>query len=89
VERYKILLKANVVHEYEAIYSKVERRRVLGKIAALSGDPRPAEATKLPERVDQLRICLVNFRLIYEINDRKKQVTIFRIAHRRSQGSAW
>src|SRR5664279_3600824 len=84
VERYKILLKANVVREYEAIYSKIERRCVLGTIAGLSEDPRPTEATKLPERVDQLRICLANYRLIYEVNDRKKQVTVFRIAHRRS-----
>jgi mRNA-degrading endonuclease RelE of RelBE toxin-antitoxin system len=84
VERYKILFKSNVVQEYEAIYSKVERRRILGKIAALSVDPRPMEATILPERVNHFRICLMDYRLIYEINDRRKQVTVFRIAHRRS-----
>ena len=84
MERYKILLKSNVVQEYEAIYSNVERRRMLGMIAALSDDPRPVAATMLPERVNQFRICAMNYRLIYEINDRTRQVTVFRIAHHRS-----
>ncbi len=89
MESYKILLKTSVVREYEAIYSEVERRRVLGKIAGLSVDPRPAEAATLPERVDLYRICLVNYRLIYHVNERKKQITVFRIAHRRCEDIAW
>ena len=89
MESYKILLKASAVREYEAIYSEVERRRVFGKIAGLSVDPRPAESTTLPERVDLFRIYLVNYRLIYHVNERKKQVTVFRIAHRRCQDTAW
>lgn len=89
MESYRILLKTSVVREYEDIYSEVERRRVLGKIAGLSADPRPAEATTLPERVDLFRIHFLNYRLIYHVNDRKKQVTVFRIAYRRCQDTAW
>jgi hypothetical protein len=47
---YKVLIKPKVVDDYEAIVSKVDRRRVLGKIAALTVDPRPADAEKLPDR---------------------------------------
>jgi hypothetical protein len=67
VARYKILLKATVVREYEAIASKADRRRVLWTIAALTVDPRPAEATKLPEREDHHRICIKQHRVIYQI----------------------
>ena len=89
VASYKIVLKATVAREYEAIESTADRRRVLGRIAALMEDPRPAEAKKLPEREDQHRICLERHRVIYEIDDFQKQVTVFRIANRRRRHSTW
>jgi mRNA-degrading endonuclease RelE of RelBE toxin-antitoxin system len=87
VASYKILLKATVVREYEAIASKADRRRVLWKIAALTENPRPVEAIKLPEREHQHRICLQRHRVIYQIDDIHKQVTVFRIANRRRRSS--
>jgi hypothetical protein len=54
VESYKVCLKATVAWEYEEIDSKADRRRILGKIAALTANPRRAEATKLPESEDLL-----------------------------------
>ena len=84
---YKIRVKAAVVSEYEAIASKADRRRVLWKIAALKENPRPVEAIKLPEREDQHRICLQRHRVIYQIDDLHKQVTVFRIANRRRRNS--
>jgi mRNA interferase RelE/StbE len=89
VARYKILFKATVVKEYEAIASKAERRRVLWMIAALTDDPRPPEASKLPEHEDRHRICLTHHRVIYQIDDFQKQVTVFRIVNRGRQNSAW
>jgi mRNA-degrading endonuclease RelE of RelBE toxin-antitoxin system len=87
VASYKILLKATVAREYEEIESKADRRRILWKIAALMEDPRPAEAKKLPEREGQHRICLQRYRVIYQIDDFQKQVTVFRIANRRRRNS--
>jgi mRNA-degrading endonuclease RelE of RelBE toxin-antitoxin system len=87
VARYKILFKATVVGEYEEIASKADRRRVLGKIASLIADPRPEEARTLPEHEDQHRICLKYHRVIYQVDDFQKHVTVFRIAHRRRQHS--
>jgi mRNA interferase RelE/StbE len=88
VARYKILFKATVVREYEEIGSKRDRRRVLWTMAALADDPRPAKARTLPEREDHHRICLGHHRVVYRIDDRQKQVTVFRIAHRRRHHSA-
>jgi len=89
VESYKVCLKATVAREYEEIASRTDRRRVLGKIAALSDNPRDAEASKLPETEDFYRICLAHHRVVYQIDDTRKQVTIFRIAHRRRHSSTW
>jgi mRNA-degrading endonuclease RelE of RelBE toxin-antitoxin system len=87
VASYKILLKATVAREYEEIESRADRRRILSKIAALMEDPRPAEAKKMPERDHQHRICLERHRVIYQIDDFQKQVTVFRIANRRRRNS--
>jgi mRNA-degrading endonuclease RelE of RelBE toxin-antitoxin system len=89
VESYRVCLKATVAREYEEIDSKADRRRILGKIAALTVNPRLAEAIKLPESDDLYRVCLTHHRVIYQIDDLQKQVTIFRIAHRRRQSSTW
>jgi mRNA-degrading endonuclease RelE of RelBE toxin-antitoxin system len=90
VASYKVFLKATVAREYEEIDSKADRRRILGKIVALTANPRPAEAIKLPESDDLYRVCLAHHRVIYQIvDDPQKQVTIFRIADRRRQSSTW
>jgi mRNA-degrading endonuclease RelE of RelBE toxin-antitoxin system len=89
VARYKILLKAAAAREYEGLASKADRRRVLSKIGALTDDPRPTESSCLPECENHRRICLMHLRVIYRIDDFHKQVTVFRIAHRRRQNSTW
>jgi mRNA-degrading endonuclease RelE of RelBE toxin-antitoxin system len=85
VARYNVLIKAIVVKEYEAIACKRERRRILWTISALSREPRPVEAKKLPEREDHLRICLGHYRVLYGIDDLKRRITVFRIAKHRRQ----
>jgi mRNA-degrading endonuclease RelE of RelBE toxin-antitoxin system len=89
VARYKILLKESVVREYEAIAHEADRRRVLWAIGGLTDDPRPAAAKKLPEREDHLRIFTKCHRVIYEIDDFQKQVTVFRIISHGWQNSTW
>jgi len=89
VESYKILLKANVAKEYETVASEADRYRIRWMIAALTDEPRRAEASVLGERKHQRRICLKRHRVIFEVDDCKRQVTVFRIVHRRRQDSAW
>jgi mRNA-degrading endonuclease RelE of RelBE toxin-antitoxin system len=88
VVRYKILMTATAVKEYEALDSKAERRRVLARIGALSEDPRAAESRGLPECEIYRRICVIRYRVIYRIDDLNKRVTVFRIARRRRQNYA-
>ena len=71
------------------VIRKIDRRRVLWKISALAENPRCAEARKLPEKEDSHRICLEHHRVVFQIDDLRKQVTVFRIAQRRRQSSTW
>jgi mRNA-degrading endonuclease RelE of RelBE toxin-antitoxin system len=89
VASYKVCLKPTVLQDYEAIDSKGDRRRLLWKIGALAENPRCVEARKLPEKEDSYRICLEHHRVIFQIDDLRKQVTVFRIAQRRRQSSTW
>jgi mRNA-degrading endonuclease RelE of RelBE toxin-antitoxin system len=86
--RYKVLVKASVAREFEALASDADRGRALSKIRALTDDPRPVGSSCLPEFENHRRICLSRFRVIYRIDDFDKQVTVFRIALRRRRNAA-
>jgi mRNA interferase RelE/StbE len=60
------------------------RARILRKIAALTGDPRPAGVVRLSGRHDMWRIRVGDYRVIYEITDDRLIVTIIRVAGRGS-----
>ena len=83
--RYKVLVKAVVATEYEAIAARADRRRILGTIASLERNPRPLRARRLPERERQRRLRLGRYRLLYEIDEQHKIVTVFRIVDRRPE----
>jgi mRNA interferase RelE/StbE len=51
-------------------------------IDALSAEPRPAGATKLAGR-DDFRIRVGDYRIVYAVDDRNRQIIVARIAHRR------
>jgi mRNA interferase RelE/StbE len=62
--------------------SKIDYQRVHDAVAALSGNPRPAGCKKLVGR-EGWRIRSGAYRIIYEIDDAQKKVTILHIGHRR------
>jgi mRNA interferase RelE/StbE len=57
-------------------------RRVLQAIRALANDPRPSGCRKLTDR-EGWRIRVGNFRVIYDIDDGNRVVTILHVGHRR------
>lgn len=59
------------------------RQKLIEKIRELSKNPRPNGAIRLANR-DEWRVRLADYRILYEINDKSKIVTIVRIKHRRS-----
>lgn len=58
------------------------RRRIQGAIALLAEDPRPPAARKLQGR-DGLRVRVVDYRIIYTVEDDVLLVVVVTLGHRR------
>jgi mRNA interferase RelE/StbE len=83
VAGYRLLLKPSAAKEIEAVGSKDDRRRVVEKISALAANPRAAKCEKLAGYDDRYRIRQSHYRIVYLIDDRRREVTIFKVGHRK------
>ena len=80
---YKLLIKASAAKEIEAAGTKTDRQRVVERIQALAVDPRAHGSEKLAGYADRYRIRLGQYRIIYLIDDERREVSIFKIGHRK------
>lgn len=80
---YRLLIKASAAKELESAGSKSDRRRIFARIQSLAADPRPPGAEKLAGYTDQLRVRQGNYRIVYSVDEERREVTIFRIGHRK------
>jgi mRNA interferase RelE/StbE len=55
---------------------------IIAAIAALSENPRPSGTTKLVNRLEW-RIRVGDYRILYQIDDKNRRVTIVSVSHRR------
>jgi mRNA interferase RelE/StbE len=83
VAEYKILLKSSAAKEIEAVGSKEDRRRIVEKIAGLAVNPRSQKTEKLAGYDDRYRIRQGQYRIVYLIDDSRREVTIFKVGHRK------
>jgi len=81
VASYRLLIKPSAAKEIEALPLK-DRRRVVAKARGLAAEPRPTGAEKL-SRHDLYRVRQGDYRIVYEIVDRDRTISIFKVAHRR------
>ena len=80
---YRLLLKGSAAKEIEAVGSKEDRRRIVEKIAGLASNPQPHNSEKLAGHDDRYRIRLGHYRIVYLIVDSRREVTIFKVGHRK------
>ncbi len=78
---YKILFTSRVLKELNELENTIYLK-VREKIFTLADDPRPVGSLKLTSE-NGYRIRSGDFRILYEINDNMKTVTLLRIGHRR------
>ena len=83
MDAYKLLIKPSAAKELEAIDSKADRSRIVSRIRALAAQPRPNGSEKLAGFDDRFRIRQGNFRVIYLVDDGAREVTIYKIGHRK------
>ena len=78
---YKLLIKPSAVKELEAIPGE-DRRRIIRRIESLVADPRPPSCEKLSGE-DKYRVRQGDYRIVYFVSDESREVTVFKIGHRR------
>lgn len=79
---YKILIKRSAEKELRKIPSS-ELSRVMQKIGALADNPRPTGVQILKGEDRYLRLRQGDYRIIYEVDDIKREITVMKVGHRR------
>lgn len=77
---YSILIKRSAVRELEALPLK-DRRRIVRRIQALAGTPRPVGGEKLTGE-EKYRVRQGDYRILYTIDDAARTVVVVRIGQR-------
>jgi len=83
VAEYRLLIKSSAAKEIDAVGAKIDRQRIVKRIQALAQDPRGQGSEKLAGYADRYRVRQGRFRIIYLIDDRRSEVTIFKVGHRK------
>ena len=81
---YRLGFKPSVERDLKKIPAN-SRLRILRRIEALAANPRPS-GTKKIEDPSTYRVRQGSYRIVYEVDDQKRIMTIFKIGHRRWRG---
>lgn len=79
---YRLSIKASAAKEIEALGTKADRQRVVQRIQQLAADPRGSGSEKLAGYTDRYRVRQGQYRIVYFIDDGRREVTIFKVGHR-------
>lgn len=80
---YRLLVKASAAKEIEALGTRADRQRVIERIQTLGTDPRAEGSEKLAGYTDRYRVRQGLYRIIYLIDDKRHEITIFKVGHRK------
>jgi mRNA interferase RelE/StbE len=78
---YKIYFKESVEKDFRTIPKK-DLQKIILRIQARAGDPRPPSYEKLTGQ-DRYRIRQSHYRMIYSIQDKEFTVWVVKIGHRK------
>jgi mRNA interferase RelE/StbE len=79
---YTVSYKPSAAKAFRSIHPQ-GRRRIKDAIEALADDPRPAGSIPLVGGDGEWRIRVGDYRIVYDIEDRKLVILVLRIGHRR------
>ena len=78
---YQVILKRSAEKELDALQANL-RERILRRLLALEENPRPSGIKKLQGQ-ESFRLRVGDYRVLYTIDDKSKQVFILGVGHRR------
>ena len=78
---YRIIIKPSAQKDLDRLPDK-ELKRILTRFGQLKMNPRPIGVQKLSDD-EGYRVRIGNYRILYIINDKIKNIFIYRIKHRK------
>ena len=82
MHKHKVLFRPSADRALQRLPRDVQRR-IVGEVAMLAHDPRPAGVVKLAGDENLWRIRIGNYRVVYEIHADRLLVLVLRVAHRK------
>lgn len=80
---YEVGFKPSALREVRKL-DEVTRKAIISEVELLADNPRPDGCKKLKGESNLYRIrVLSNYRIVYEIQDRRLIVTVVKVGHRR------
>ena len=79
---YQVFVERRALKELSKLPTSMSAR-LSAAIDGLSAQPRPHNSKKLTGSRDEWRVRIGDYRILYEINDRSREVRIYAIGHRR------
>jgi mRNA interferase RelE/StbE len=81
MESYRLAVKESVAKDLRTV-PNADVARILARVNALSEDPRPSGCEKLSGQ-ERYRLRQGDYRILYEIDDGRRTVTVVKVGHRR------
>ena len=82
MDSYNLSFKKSAEKELRRV-PKPYLEKILSKIANLAGQPRPTGTQMLRGDEQHYRLRQGDYRVVYEIDDTQRRITIIKIGHRR------
>lgn len=79
---YRVEIKRSALKELAGLHPR-EGSRLLDAVETLAADPRPRQCKKLKGSESTYRIRMGDYRVIYQVDDGDRTVTVYRIGHHR------
>jgi mRNA interferase RelE/StbE len=79
---YELLIERRAERELLKL-DRAVMTRINREIMSLANNPRPAGCRKLVASPNDWRIRVGDYRVVYEVDDKKQTVRVFRVRHRK------
>lgn len=79
---HEVYLERRAEKDLKAINPE-DFEKIIEEIKKLQENPRPKGSRKIASSKDDYRIRVGDYRIIYEVSDKEKQIRIMRVRHRR------
>ena len=79
---YRVFIERNAEKNFKKTPKKI-KKKIIAVAIGLKNNPKPLSVRKISDSENYYRIRIGDYRIIYEIDEKRKKINIFRIRHRK------